>query len=144
MGRVFNTTGVCIPEKHYMVNINGRLQQIRELVDAGKYFTITSIPINFVFLIAKSLPKNVNQAKATKAASCAQLMGKPAVLKIAELKTNINIPINNTLAIIFSNLQNFLYISCNFFPPSFYQFLYKFFHVIEYNLKHHMLFSQPL
>ena len=38
MGRVFNTTGVCIPEKHYMVNINGRLQQIRELVDAGKLF----------------------------------------------------------------------------------------------------------
>lgn len=36
----FNTTGVCIPEKHYMVNISGRLQQIRELVDAGKYFTI--------------------------------------------------------------------------------------------------------
>ena len=40
MGRVFNTTGVCIPEKHYMVNINGRLQQIRVLVDEGKYFTI--------------------------------------------------------------------------------------------------------
>ena len=40
MGRVFNTTGVCIPEKYYMVNINDRLQQIRELVDAGKYFTI--------------------------------------------------------------------------------------------------------
>ncbi len=39
-GEFFNTTGVCIPEKHYMVNINGRLQQIRELVDAGKYFTI--------------------------------------------------------------------------------------------------------
>lgn len=31
---------VCIPEKHYMVNISGRLQQIRDLVDAGKYFTI--------------------------------------------------------------------------------------------------------
>ena len=43
MGRVFNTTGVCIPEKHYMVNINGRLQQIRELVDAGKYFTINNL-----------------------------------------------------------------------------------------------------
>ena len=40
MGKVFNTTGVCIPEKHYMVNINGRLQQIRMLVDEGKYFTI--------------------------------------------------------------------------------------------------------
>ena len=33
-----NTTGVCIPEKHYMVNINGRLQQIKVLVDEGKYF----------------------------------------------------------------------------------------------------------
>lgn len=40
MGRVFNTTGVCIPEKHYMVDINGRLQQIKVLVDGGKYFTI--------------------------------------------------------------------------------------------------------
>ena len=32
---------VCVFQRnHYMVNINGRLQQIRELVDAGKYFTI--------------------------------------------------------------------------------------------------------
>ena len=43
MGRVFNTTGVCIPEKHYMVNINGRLQQIKVLVDEGKYFTIKEL-----------------------------------------------------------------------------------------------------
>ena len=36
----FNTTGVCIPEKHYMVNIQGRLDEIRVMVDAGEYFCI--------------------------------------------------------------------------------------------------------
>ena len=36
----FNTTGVCIPEKHYMVNINDRLAKIKEMVDDGKYFVI--------------------------------------------------------------------------------------------------------
>ena len=40
MPRVFNTTAVCIPEKHYMVNLDSRLQEIRQLVDEGKYFTI--------------------------------------------------------------------------------------------------------
>ena len=51
MGRVFNTTGVCIPEKHYMVNINGRLQQIRVLVDEGKYFTINRArPVSYTHL----------------------------------------------------------------------------------------------
>lgn len=40
MPRVFNTTAVCIPEKHYMVNLDSRLREIRQLVDEGKYFTI--------------------------------------------------------------------------------------------------------
>ena len=40
MTKVFNTTAVCIPDKHYMVNIEKRLQEIRRLVDDGKYFTI--------------------------------------------------------------------------------------------------------
>lgn len=40
MLRVFNTTGVCIPKEHYMVNIEGRLREIKRLVDAGKYITI--------------------------------------------------------------------------------------------------------
>ena len=40
MGKVFNTTAVCIPEKHYMVDITERLNQIKALVDEGKYFTI--------------------------------------------------------------------------------------------------------
>ena len=36
----FNTTAVCIPSKHYMVDLTDRLKAIKELVDAGKYFTI--------------------------------------------------------------------------------------------------------
>ncbi|MGL4944033.1 MAG: AAA family ATPase [Thermoguttaceae bacterium] len=36
----FNTTGLCVPRKHYMVDISNKLQQIEELVHKGKYFTI--------------------------------------------------------------------------------------------------------
>ena len=36
----FNTTAVCIPDKHYMVDLSERVKEIRRLVDAGKYFTI--------------------------------------------------------------------------------------------------------
>ena len=36
----FNTTAVCIPSKHYMVDLSDRVQEIRKLVDDGKYFTI--------------------------------------------------------------------------------------------------------
>lgn len=38
--KVFNTTGVCVPEKHYMVNIQNRLEKIKVLVDNGSYFVI--------------------------------------------------------------------------------------------------------
>lgn len=41
MLREFNTTGLCIPEKNYMVDISGRVKEITsEYVDKGKYFTI--------------------------------------------------------------------------------------------------------
>ena len=36
----FNTTAVCIPSKHYMVDLSERVKEIRKLVDDGKYFTI--------------------------------------------------------------------------------------------------------
>lgn len=36
----FNTTAVCIPSKHYMVDLTERVEEIKKLVDAGKYFTI--------------------------------------------------------------------------------------------------------
>ena len=36
----FNTAAVCIPSKHYMVDLSERVREIRKLIDAGKYFTI--------------------------------------------------------------------------------------------------------
>ena len=36
----FNTTAVCIPSKHYMVDLTERVKKIRRLVGGGKYFTI--------------------------------------------------------------------------------------------------------
>ena len=36
----FNITGTCYPECHYMVNLDSRLAQIKQMVDAGKYFSI--------------------------------------------------------------------------------------------------------
>ena len=36
----FNTTAVCIPEKHYMVELSERVAEIKKMVDAGDYFTI--------------------------------------------------------------------------------------------------------
>jgi hypothetical protein len=40
MGKVFNTTGACNPKLHYTVDISGRLEEIKKLVDNGAYFTI--------------------------------------------------------------------------------------------------------
>ena len=36
----FNTTAVCIPSKHYMVDLSEKVKEIKKLVDAGRYFTI--------------------------------------------------------------------------------------------------------
>lgn len=36
----FNTTAICIPSRHYMVDLSGRADEIREYVDAGRYFTM--------------------------------------------------------------------------------------------------------
>ena len=34
----FNTTAVCIPSKHYMVDLSDRVAEIKKMVDAGEYF----------------------------------------------------------------------------------------------------------
>ncbi|MBZ9625825.1 MULTISPECIES: GxxExxY protein [unclassified Clostridium] len=39
-GRFFNTTGLCIPGKHYMVNIDDKLKSIIKLVQRENYFVI--------------------------------------------------------------------------------------------------------
>ena len=36
----FNTTAVCVPQKHYMVDITEQVNEIKRLVDEGQYFTI--------------------------------------------------------------------------------------------------------
>ncbi|MCL2560659.1 MAG: AAA-like domain-containing protein [Turicibacter sp.] len=38
--QTFNVTGTCVPKKHYMVDITGKLEQIKKLIDAEAYFTI--------------------------------------------------------------------------------------------------------
>lgn len=40
MQECFNTTGLCYPDEHYMVNIEGRLEEIKVLIDKGEYFAI--------------------------------------------------------------------------------------------------------
>lgn len=36
----FNTTGICYPERHYMVDITERLTRIKGMIDEGDYFCI--------------------------------------------------------------------------------------------------------
>ena len=38
--REFNTTGLCMPGMHYMVDISGRVEKMRAMVDAGEYFCV--------------------------------------------------------------------------------------------------------
>ncbi|MBQ8639974.1 MAG: AAA-like domain-containing protein [Lachnospiraceae bacterium] len=40
MSRYFNAEGACNAAEHYMVNLDERIRQIKELVDRNKYFTI--------------------------------------------------------------------------------------------------------
>lgn len=40
MRKIFNITADCKPALHYMVDISGRLEQIKRMIDAGQYFTI--------------------------------------------------------------------------------------------------------
>lgn len=40
MGRYFNVNAACSADLHYMVDLTDRLRQIRDMVDAGQYFTI--------------------------------------------------------------------------------------------------------
>ena len=36
----FNTTAVCVPEKHYMVDLSGRVERIRLMIERGEYFAV--------------------------------------------------------------------------------------------------------
>ena len=36
----FNTTGLCNPKKHYMVNISEKIEKIKVLIEHEEYFVI--------------------------------------------------------------------------------------------------------
>ncbi len=40
MKKEFNTTGVCYPHEHYMMNNNRQLKEVFALIERGKYFTL--------------------------------------------------------------------------------------------------------
>ncbi|MCD7955410.1 MAG: ATP-binding protein [Lachnospiraceae bacterium] len=40
MAKVFNVNGACRPDVHYMVDLESRLESIKEMVDSGEYFVI--------------------------------------------------------------------------------------------------------
>ena len=40
MNKVFNVSADCKPNLHYMVDMSGLLQKIKEFVDRGEYFTM--------------------------------------------------------------------------------------------------------
>ena len=59
MQKEFNDSGLCIPNRHYMVDNSDKIKQIIALVEKGKYFTINR-PRQFgktttLFLLEKAL-----------------------------------------------------------------------------------------
>ena len=40
MEREFNVTGICVPDKHYMVNVANKFKEVMKLIEKGKYFAI--------------------------------------------------------------------------------------------------------
>ncbi len=61
MRKYFNTEGCCYPDEHYMVNLDSRLKKIKEMVDAGKYFTINRGRQYGKTTILKALRKNLEE-----------------------------------------------------------------------------------
>ena len=41
MKRIFNTTGTCIPTRHFAADISGKVKQVMGMIDRGDYFTIS-------------------------------------------------------------------------------------------------------
>jgi len=58
----FNTTGICIPNKHYMADTSQKIHQIIKLIDEGSYFTINRPrqygKTTILYLLKQILKKN--------------------------------------------------------------------------------------
>ena len=62
MAKNFCTTGTCIPEKNYMVDLSNRIQQIiNQYIESGQYFTINRArqygKTTLLYLLEKELRK---------------------------------------------------------------------------------------
>lgn len=61
MNRKFNYTGACVPEKHFMVNVDPRVEAIIGLIDEGEYFSIDrprqSGKTTILDMLERKLPK---------------------------------------------------------------------------------------
>ena len=62
MAKKFCTTGTCIPEKNYMVDLSSRIQQIiNQYIESGQYFTINRArqygKTTLLYLLEKELRK---------------------------------------------------------------------------------------
>lgn len=62
MAKKFCTTGICIPEKNYMVDLSNRIQQIiNQYIESGQYFTINRArqygKTTLLYLLEKELRK---------------------------------------------------------------------------------------
>ena len=40
LGREFNTTGRCYPQRHYMVDMERQLERLEQMVERGEYFCV--------------------------------------------------------------------------------------------------------
>ena len=40
MSKRFNVNGICYPQKHYMVNPDKRLKQMKGMIEEGEYFVM--------------------------------------------------------------------------------------------------------
>lgn len=62
MARKFNITGTCIPERHFMSDMAGKLDKVMEMVRSGDYFTINRPrqygKTTIMYLLEKQLQKD--------------------------------------------------------------------------------------
>lgn len=62
MQKKFNITGTCIPGRHYIANISGKLEQLLEMVTNGDYFTINRprqyVKTTMMYLLEQRLKKD--------------------------------------------------------------------------------------
>ena len=58
--RHFNVTGLCTPDKDYMVDISDKIQKIRGMVDMEEYFTINRARQYGKTTTLQALKKNLN------------------------------------------------------------------------------------